>query len=209
MLLSRRVREFLQWKTITMNYRMISLSAMALALFVMSAPAFAAKETAEATHDGKVVSITHEKLVMTNKHNTDSKEHSHKLSSDAKVTLDGKACKAEDLKAGMKIRVTTKTGDAKVATHIEAIDKHEMFANTHDGKVVSITSSKLVMTDKDGKEHSHSVSTDTKICCDGKDCKASDLKAGMKIRVTTKKSDEGVAVGIEAIDKDAGFAQRS
>lgn len=190
-----------------MNYRMISLSALALALLVVSTPAFAAKEAVEATHDGKVVSITHEKLVMTNKHSTDSKEHSHKLASDAKVTLDGKACKAEDLKTGMKIRVTTKTSDAKVATHIEAIDKHETFANTHDGKVVSITSSKLMMTNKDdGKEHSHSVSADTKVTCDGKDCKASDLKAGMKIRVTTKKSDEGVAIGIEAIDKDAGFA---
>ena len=192
-----------------MNYRMFSLGAIALALFVVSTPAFAAKETTEATHDGKVVSISHEKLVMTNKGSTDSKEHSHKLASDAKVTLDGKACKAEDLKAGMKIRVTTKTGDAKVATHIEAIDKHETFANTHDGKLVSITSSKLVMTSKDGKEHSHSVSTDTKVSCDGKDCKASDLKAGMKIRVTTKKSDEGVAIEIEAIDKHGEFAQRN
>ncbi|TXT22132.1 MAG: hypothetical protein FD138_3709 [Planctomycetota bacterium] len=31
----------------------------------------------------------------------------------------------------------------------------------------------------------------------------------MKIRVTTKKTDEGVAIGIEAIDKDGEFAQRS
>ena len=200
---------FLKWKTMIMSYRIFSQSAIALAFFAASVPAFAAKEKVEATHDGKVVSITHEKLVMTNKHSTDSKEHSHKLSSDAKVTLDGKACKAENLKAGMKIRVTTKTGDAKIATHVEAIDKHEMFANTHDGKVVSITSSKLMMTNKDdGKEHSHSVSTDTTVTCDGKACKVSDLKAGMKIRVTTKKSDEGVAVGIEAIDKDSGFAQR-
>lgn len=192
-----------------MNYRMFSLGAMALALFVVGAPAFAADEAKEAMHDGKVVSITSSKLVMTNKGSTDGKEHSHKIATDAKVTLDGKACKAEELKAGTKIRVTTTTKDAKVATQIEAIDKNETFANTHDGKVVSITSSKLMMTNKDGQEHSHTVSTDTKVTLDGKVCKSSDLKAGMKIRVTTKKNNEGVAVGIEAIDKDGEFAQRS
>lgn len=181
---------------------------MALALFVVGAPAFAAKDTDEAMHDGKVVSITSSKLVMTNKGDKDGKEHTHTLATEVKVTLDGKACKAEELKAGTKIRVTTTAKDAKVATQIEAIDKNETFANTHDGKVVSITSSKLMMSDKDGKEHSHSVTTDTKVTCDGKVCKTSDLKAGMKIRVTTKKTDAGAAIGIEAIDKDSGFAQR-
>ena len=174
----------------------------------MSAPAFAAKDAEEATHDGKLVSITSSKLVMTNQGSKDGKEHTHMLATEIKVTLDGKACKTEDLKAGLKIRVTTKTGDTKVATKIEAIDKNETFANTHDGKVVSITSSKLMMTKNDGKEHSHSVSTDTKVTCDGKVCKTSDLKAGMKIRVTTKKTDEGVAIRIEALDKDDEFAQR-
>ena len=192
-----------------MNYRMFSLGAMALALFVVGAPAFAAKDADEAMHDGKVVSITSSKLVMSNKGDKDNKEHTHKLATDVKVTLDGKACKAEELRAGMKIRVTTTTKDAKVATQIEAIDKNETFANTHDGKVVSITSSKLMMTNKDGKEDSHSVLADTKVTLDGKVCKTSDLKAGMKIRVTTKKTDEGVAIGIEAIDKDGEFAQRS
>lgn len=144
---------------------------------------------------------------MTNKGNTDGKEHSHKIVTATKVTLDGKDCKAEDLKTGMTIRVTTTIKDAKVATSIEAIEKNELFANTHDGKVVSITSTKLMMTNKgDGKEHSHSVSGNTKVTCDGKVCKTSDLKAGMKIRVTTKKTDEGVAIGIEAIDKNSGFA---
>ena len=189
-----------------MNFRMVSLGAMASALFVLSSTAFAAKETDAPTHDGKLVSITSSKMVMTSKGDKDAKEHSHSLADDAKMTLDGKACKMEHLKAGMKIRVTTKPGDLKVATHIEAIDKDKLFANTHDGKVVSITGTKLVMTDQEGKEHSHAVSADTKVCCDGKDCKTSDLKAGMKIRVTTMKSDVGVAIGIEALDKDAEFA---
>ena len=146
---------------------------------------------------------------MTNKGHKDGKEHTHSLASDAKVTLDGKACKAADLKAGTKIRVTTTTKEAKVATHIEAIDKNETFAHTHDGKVVSITSSKLMMTGSDGIEHSHTITTDTKVSLDGKECKASDLRAGLKIRVTTKPSDDDAAIGIEAIDKDSGFAQHN
>lgn len=42
MLPSQSVREFLQRKTMIMNYRMVSQSAVALALFVVSASAFAA-----------------------------------------------------------------------------------------------------------------------------------------------------------------------
>ena len=190
----------------TMSYRMFSLAAMAAALFAVSAPAFAAVDAKEAMHDGKVVSITSSKLVMTAKGSKDGKEHAHMLTADAKLTLDGKPCKAEDLKAGTKIRVTTKAGDAKVATSVEAIDKNDLFANTHDGKVISVTSTKLVMTNKDGQEHAHSVSADTTVSCDGKACKTSDLKVGMKIRVTTLKSDKGVAIAIEALDKDAEFA---
>ena len=67
-----------------------------------------------------------------------------------------------------------------------------------------------MMTNKDDdKEHSHSISAGTKLTCDGKVCKTSDLKAGMKIRVTTKKTDAGVAIGIEALDKHGEFTQRS
>jgi hypothetical protein len=187
-----------------MNYRMLSLGVLALALFV-GAPARAAKDAEEATHEGKVVSVTGTSVTMTDK---GGKEHSHTLAAGAKLSLDGKACKAEDFKAGMKIRVTTMTNDPKVATRIEAIDKVAAFAKTHDGKVISMTNGKLVMTGKDGKEHSHSVSADAKLTLDGKACKAEDLKAGMKIRVTTA-ADQGVAVGIEAIDQNPEFAQRS
>jgi CTP-dependent riboflavin kinase len=175
---------------------------MAIALFVVSAPALAANEANDKTHDGKFVSISDNTLVMTS---NDGKEHSHTLAKDAKVTLDGKACQANDLKAGTKIRVTTQTADAKVATQIEAIDKNLTFANTHDGKLVSMSRNKFVMSSTDGEEHSHTLATDAEVSCDGKVCKLSDLKAGMKIRVTTKASDKGVATEIEALDKNSKF----
>lgn len=171
---------------------------MALVLFAMSASVFAGDNS----HDGTVVSVTSSKLVMKS---LDGKEHSHSIGDQAKVTLDGKPAQADKLTAGTKIRVTTLDGDIKVATGIEAISKNETFANTHDGKVVSMTSSKLVMTNKDGKEHSVSISDDTKVTCDGKACEMSDLKAGMKIRVTTSATDKGAAVNVEALDKNSKF----
>ncbi len=186
-----------------MNYQTISMSAIALAVLARSAMAFTAEEAKETMHDGTIVSITSTELVM----KSNDKEHTHTLAKHAKMTLDGKDCKAEDLKAGLKIRVTTKNGDAKDATNVEAISKNAMFANTHEGKFVSTTTGKFVMTNTDGKEHSHTITGDTKVTCDKKDCKVSDLKAGTKIRVTTKKSDEKAVTCIEAIVKDSDFAQ--
>ncbi len=191
-----------------MNYRIFSLGVAAIALFVVSSPAFGAKEAEEATHDGKVVSITSSKLVMTTKGSKDGKEHSHKLAVDAKLTLDGKACKAADLKTGTRIRVTTQDGDKSVATKVEGLDKNPDFASTqHDGKVVSIKGDTLVMTGKLGKEqHTCTLSADVIVTCDGEICKSSDLKPGMRIRVTSESEAPHAATKIEAINKNLDFA---
>lgn len=182
--------------------RIFSITALAVTMLT-SAPAWAASETDEATHDGKFVSVSDNQLTMTN---SEGKEHSHKLSSDAKVICDGAACKVADLKAGMKIRVTTTGDDKKLVTHVEALNKQSLFANTHEGKFVSFANNKLTMTDSKGKEHSHSMAKDATMTCDGVVCKADSLKSGMKIRVTTKKDDSSVATEVEAIDKNASFA---
>ena len=187
-----------------MNYRMFAMAALAVTMFV-SSPAWAAKDAKEARdvrHDGKFVSFSGDQLVMAHKN---GKEHSHTLAADAKVTCDGSVCKAADLKAGMKIRVTTKKDDKKIATHVEALDKNTLFADTHDGKFISITDKKLVMTNSKGKEHSHALAADATMTCDGMVCKAEQLKAGMKIRVTTEKGEAGLATHVEALDKDAEF----
>ena len=183
-----------------MSYRMFSMAALAATMFV-SSPAWAAREN---THDGKFVSVTGNQLVMTTRN---GKEHSHTLAADAKVTCDGTACKATDLKAGTKIRVTTKADDKNVATHVEAIDNDVNFANTHDGKFVSIKGNKLAMTNSAGKEHSHTLTADATMTCDGDVCKVEQLRVGMKIRVTTKRDDPSVAIHVEALDKDAEFSQ--
>ena len=68
--------------------------------------------------------------------------------------------------------------------------------------MVSIASNKLVMTNMEGKEkHTCTVNADAKITCDGKICQASDLKSGMRIRVTSESGNAHAAKQIEALDK--------
>lgn len=110
----------------------------------------------------------------------------------------------------MNATTTTKPGakmDDKKETCGTATDKSEVCATTHDGKVVSISGSKLVMSGQDGQEHSHTVAADAKVCCDGTACRTEDLKVGSKIRVTTQTDDKNVATKIESLDKQAKFAQ--
>src|SRR5687767_11627111 len=69
----------------------------------------------------------------------------------------------------------------------------------HEGTVVSTSAGKLVMTDKDGNEHSHDVGAKAKITLDGKAAKLTDLKKGQKVTVTT--DDDGKVTAIAAKSK--------
>ena len=73
--------------------------------------------TATTTHDGKVVSVAGDKLTTTC---SEGKQHCHTMAKDAKVTCDGQASKAADLKAGTAVRVTTKKDDKSVATAVDS-----------------------------------------------------------------------------------------
>ena len=183
---------------------MISVASLALAL-LLGVAALAAQAAEPVTHDGKVVSITGEKLVMTGK---DGKEHSHALTAEAKLTLDGKACLAADLKAGTRIRVTTQGADNSVVSRIEGLDKNPDFASgRQDGKVVSLTGNKLVVMPTQGSEvQIYTLTTTANVTCDGKACKAADLKPGMKVRVTLESAAPYAATRVEAIEKNLDFA---
>ena len=97
--------------------------------------------------------------------------------------------------------------EKKVALQDATIPNKKRSANKFEGKVVSLTGNKLVMTNKEGKEYSHTLAKDAKLTRDGAVCKAEDLKAGNKIRVTTKKDDRNVATGIESLEEKAECAQ--
>src|SRR5688572_15284621 len=91
-------------------------ACLGLALFV-SRPAFAAD-----THEGKVVEAGKSKLTMTDKDGKN--QHTHQVLNGTKITLDGKACKLDDLKAGFPVQVTVEqTSVGMAASKIEAKSK--------------------------------------------------------------------------------------
>jgi hypothetical protein len=109
-----------------------------------------------------------------------------------KVKVTGHPTKGRDAQSEFKLTVAVKDKQAEEAMH--------------DGSVVSITGNKLVMTGKEGQEHSHTLAADAKLTLDGKVCKAGDLKPGTRIRVTTQGTDKSVVNRIEGLDKNLDFA---
>jgi hypothetical protein len=95
-------------------FRMLTMSFVAMALAAMSQSGLAA----EKSHEGLVVKVAESKLTMTLLDG--SKEHSHDITKDTKVTLDEKPAKLEDLKKGFHITVTM---DEKVVTKSVAHSK--------------------------------------------------------------------------------------
>lgn len=81
----------------------------------------------ENAHEGKLVKVTGNTLVMAN---CEGQEHSHTMAPDAKVSCDGTECRAQDLKPGSRIRVTTKPNDVRVATKVESLSKQADFAHS-------------------------------------------------------------------------------
>lgn len=99
-----------------MLYRSLQLVVATLALTLFAGQA-AFTQDKEATHEGKVVKAGDGKLTMTAK-GKDAR-HTHDVDKDAKITLDGKATKLEDLKEGYHVIVTThgKHGIVKIEAH--------------------------------------------------------------------------------------------
>jgi biopolymer transport protein ExbD len=91
------------------------LLVLAVAFAFTSSVAIA--EDKEKTAEGTVVKAGDGKLTIEDK---DSKEHSCSVAKDAKITCDGKECKLDDLKKGVKVKVTLAK---KMATRIEATTK--------------------------------------------------------------------------------------
>jgi hypothetical protein len=94
-----------------------------LALVMVCLPAFAQEREREQakgdqSHEGKVVRAGDGRLTMTDK--TGGAQHTHMVPREAKITLDGKECKLEDLKAGFEVKVTTKGDAQRTVTKIEA-----------------------------------------------------------------------------------------
>lgn len=81
-------------------------------------------KSASKTFEGKIVSMTGDKLVMISQAGTN---YSHTLAKDSKLTCDGRVCQAGDLKAGRRIRVTTQQDNRNVVTGIDSLNKNSEF----------------------------------------------------------------------------------
>ncbi len=78
----------------------------------------------------------------------------------------------------------------------------------YQGKIISIAGGKLAASDRDGRERSNTLAADARVTCDGAACNATDLKPGMRIRVTAKEGAKNVAIAVEALDKNERFEKR-
>ncbi|MBY0523665.1 MAG: hypothetical protein K2R98_09705 [Gemmataceae bacterium] len=101
-----------------MLQRVLPLFALLALICLATAPVLAADD---AVAEGKIVKVVKDKLTIVDK---EKKEHSCTVAKDAKITCDGKACKLEDLKEGVAVKVTVEgKGDKATATKIEASTK--------------------------------------------------------------------------------------
>jgi hypothetical protein len=101
--------------------RLLPIFLMVVAVAVFAAmPSLALAEDKDQTHEGKIVKITKDELVMTGK---DGKEHTHKLAATTKLRLDNKDVQAADIadfKKDMKVRVSINP-TTKAVTKVEAL----------------------------------------------------------------------------------------
>lgn len=105
--------------------------------------------------------------------------------------------------------MSTVNEEKNVPSEDNGSSKKEASSKSYQGRVVSVVGNKLVMANKEGKEHSHWLAMDAKLTCDGVVCTPEELKPGNKIRVTTTIKDRTVATGVESLDKNLEFAPRS
>ena len=185
-----------------MNNTQHLLSLTLTALLALTATASAVEPAKEILQDGTILIITTSQLVLKD---TAGKEHTYDVTEKTQLSLDGKACRPLDLKSGLKARVTTIKGEAKSAISIDAINKKPLFEYMQDGKLVTADEESLVMIADDAKTHSFILTKDTKVTCDGKECRAVDLPANTRIRITKDKTDDHILLIIEAIIKNPDF----
>lgn len=181
------------------------LSLLAGALLLGGDPAGQASERrAETTRVSKVVRISGQELVLLG---ADGEEHTLQIDQDTAVTCDGKRCRAEQLRAGMRVRETSRSSTEERVTRLEARIKNPAFARSHEGIWSGLQGDQLTMVDDaGGAEHAHTLDATALVTCDDQVCQASELQPGQRIRVTTRPGDQKVALAVEAIEKQSDFA---
>lgn len=94
--------------------------------------------------------------------------------------------------------VKTESTEAKVERGQAGENSKEM---THEGQLVVITGNRLTMMLKDGKQRAFQLMGDARLTLDGKASRATDLKPGIMLRVTTPTTEQGAAIRVEGQSK--------
>ena len=111
------------------RFYVLLLAAAALALI----PASLAVAEEANTHEGMVVSAGAGRLAITG---LDGKEHSYEIGDMVKITVNGHMGKLDDLKTGIRIRVTTdKAGHALNVATVDAIKSQISVAGLARGSI--------------------------------------------------------------------------
>lgn len=100
-----------------MMFRIPFLAAVAVALVALAGLPLRAAD--QKVHEATVVKAGDGMITLT--FSGDGKKHMHDVAKDAKITLDDKAAKLEELKEGFPVKVTI--GDKSVVTTIDAKSK--------------------------------------------------------------------------------------
>ena len=100
-----------------MMYRILSVMFVATAMFALVGLPLLAQD--EKVHQATVVKAGKGKITLTFK--GDDSKHTHDVAKDAKITLDDKMAKLEELKEGFPVRATM--DDKFVITKIDAKSK--------------------------------------------------------------------------------------
>jgi len=184
-----------------MMHCMISLGALAATMCAGQEQA-TNNEVQKTTIEGKVTSLSTTQLTMTDKKGV---QHSHLISPNVILTLDGKPAKVEQIAAGTKIRASI-TGAEKRVTAMEAIKKNRNFASYRfKGELINLALSRLIMRTEDGKTIEKKLDPEARLILDGKECKSDDLSPATKIRVTTQASDRDTVIVLEGIFNNKTF----
>lgn len=84
--------------------------------------------TAGDTHDGTLVGLSNDGLVISTAEN---RQHSFIVAKDAYVCCDGVTCGIDTLKLGGRVRLTAHANDQHVATIVESLTNDSDFADHH------------------------------------------------------------------------------
>ena len=148
--------------------------------------------------EGKFVRFTDGKLVLVD---VQGKEHIHIVAPGTEIQIDGKAAKIDELRPGFQLRLLPREGKAfpRLEARRAAIADKVAAPFSREGTFVRADgASKVVVTDKDGKESVHVLAPNVEITVNGKMAKLEDVKPQMSLRVFTAKEDPKTVYKIDA-----------